>query len=123
MVQNEILIKSTLVFSQEWLNNKEALLKYMEATHLGVKGMVVSEDGQPIPGARVRVTRLDTIPDTGIKQRHVMSKTALVFAFISYNASKFTSYSLCTSILYLSYLYFIKFLVEISTRAPISWHV
>ena len=42
-----------LIFFQEWLNNKESLLKYMEATHLGVKGVVVDEDGQPIPGATV----------------------------------------------------------------------
>lgn len=39
---------------QEWQNNKEALLKYMEATHMGVSGLVLDQDGQPIPGATVR---------------------------------------------------------------------
>ncbi|TRY63832.1 hypothetical protein TCAL_08292 [Tigriopus californicus] len=39
-----------------WSDNKESMLKYMEATHLGVKGMVL--DGQtniPVPNAQVHV--------------------------------------------------------------------
>eukprot|EP00095_Tigriopus_kingsejongensis_P002182 maker-scaffold2006_size22768-snap-gene-0.7 protein:Tk02182 transcript:maker-scaffold2006_size22768-snap-gene-0.7-mRNA-1 annotation:"carboxypeptidase d" len=45
---------------QGWLDNKESMLKYMEATHLGVKGMVVdAETKGPIPNAKVNVL---TIP-------------------------------------------------------------
>lgn len=39
-----------------WFDNKESMLKYMEATHLGVKGLVL--DGQtkaPIPNAQIHV--------------------------------------------------------------------
>ncbi len=39
----------------EWFNNKEAMLRYMEATHTGVRGLVVDEDGNPIRGARVSI--------------------------------------------------------------------
>jgi hypothetical protein len=35
------------------LNNKEAMLRYMEATHSGVRGLVVDQNGQPVAGARV----------------------------------------------------------------------
>ncbi len=38
---------------KEWLNNKEALLAYMETVHLGVKGFVTDEEGRPIPKASV----------------------------------------------------------------------
>ncbi len=40
---------------QEWRNNKEALLSYIEATHLGVKGFVLDEGRQPIRNADVVV--------------------------------------------------------------------
>ena len=33
---------------EEWLNNKEARMKYMEAAHMGVKGFVKDEAGHPI---------------------------------------------------------------------------
>ena len=40
--------------AQEWDNNKNALLSYMEAVHSGVKGMVLDADTQrPIPNAKV----------------------------------------------------------------------
>ena len=29
---------------REWFNNKEAMLSYMEATHLGARGFVLDED-------------------------------------------------------------------------------
>ena len=38
---------------KEWLNNKESMLKYMESVHLGVKGLVVDQDSQPINNAIV----------------------------------------------------------------------
>ena len=38
---------------EEWKNNKEAMLKYMEATHMGVAGFVVDQDGREVEGAKV----------------------------------------------------------------------
>ena len=36
------------------MNNKEALLKYIEATHMGAKGQVIdSLTGKPITNAKV----------------------------------------------------------------------
>ena len=40
---------------REWFNNKEAMLSYMEATHLGVRGLVLDEDQKVVPGATVWV--------------------------------------------------------------------
>jgi len=40
---------------QEWKNNKESLLQFMEATHMGVKGLVKDEAGDPVLGAVVEV--------------------------------------------------------------------
>ena len=45
--------KLWLIFFQEWINNKEALLRYAEATHIGVKGIVYDHQLRPIPDARV----------------------------------------------------------------------
>ena len=39
----------------EWKNNKEALLSYMEAVHLGVKGLVLDANNNSIHGAYVSV--------------------------------------------------------------------
>ena len=44
---------STLV--QEWLRNKESLLRYMEAVHSGIKGDVVDSNGRPVRNAEVRI--------------------------------------------------------------------
>jgi len=41
-------------FVDEWENNKESLYKYIEAVHLGIKG-VVTKGGQPLPYAWVQV--------------------------------------------------------------------
>ena len=38
---------------EEWKNNKEAMLKYMEATHMGVAGFVTDQDGREVEGAKV----------------------------------------------------------------------
>ena len=47
--------RSTLV--TEWENNKESMLKYMEAVHLGVKGIVTDQiNGEPIENAAIKVT-------------------------------------------------------------------
>ena len=42
----------------EWRNNKEAMLKYMEATHMGVAGVVTDQEGNPIYQAVVYVQDL-----------------------------------------------------------------
>jgi len=44
---------------QEWKNNKESLLQFMEATHMGVKGLVKDESGDPVHGAVVKVDGID----------------------------------------------------------------
>ena len=50
-------LAKTLV--SEWRNNKEALLKYMELVHSGVKGVVVdAKTKRPIRNARVSTTVL-----------------------------------------------------------------
>ena len=40
---------------QEWDDNRESLLLYMEEVHKGIKGFVYDEDGNPIPNATVTV--------------------------------------------------------------------
>merc|ERR1712018_93139 len=45
---------STLV--QEWVKNKDSLLKYMEAVHSGIKGDVIDgSTGQPVQNAKIRI--------------------------------------------------------------------
>ena len=39
----------------EWKNNKEAMLQYMEAIHMGVEGLVTDQEGNPIYQAVVYV--------------------------------------------------------------------
>ena len=47
--------RSTLV--TEWENNKESMLKYIEAVHLGAKGIVTNQiTGEPIANAAIKVT-------------------------------------------------------------------
>jgi len=41
--------------TKEWQNNKESLLQFMEATHMGVKGLVMDEAGAPVQDAVVTV--------------------------------------------------------------------
>lgn len=38
---------------KEWLDNKESLIAYIEQAHIGIKGLVVDANGQPVPNARV----------------------------------------------------------------------
>ncbi|XP_059048175.1 carboxypeptidase D isoform X2 [Achroia grisella] len=42
-----------------WAMNKEPLLAYIEQTHIGVKGFVVDEDGEPIKEAKISVEGID----------------------------------------------------------------
>lgn len=44
---------------QEWSNNKESLLRFMEAAQWGVKGLVMNEKGDPILDADVAVVGID----------------------------------------------------------------
>jgi len=43
----------------EWENNKESLLKYMEATHFGVKGVVTDGSGNPIKDAVISINEIN----------------------------------------------------------------
>lgn len=47
------------VLPQEWRNNKESLLSFMEAVHWGVKGLVTNDKGQPVLDADVVVLGLN----------------------------------------------------------------
>ncbi|KAL4715300.1 hypothetical protein ACJJTC_010870 [Scirpophaga incertulas] len=47
-----------------WRDNKEPMLKYIEQTHLGVKGYVLNENGEPIEGAYVRVAGINHLQQT-----------------------------------------------------------
>ncbi|KAF0310309.1 Carboxypeptidase D [Amphibalanus amphitrite] len=47
----------------EWSNNKEALLSYMEAVHMGVKGLVLDANNDPIHGAYTLSAEFVTPPD------------------------------------------------------------
>ena len=40
---------------QEWADNKESLLRYMEAVHMGMKGLVLGDAGEPLANAGVVV--------------------------------------------------------------------
>ncbi|XP_059169400.1 carboxypeptidase D-like [Physella acuta] len=42
-----------------WNDNRNALLTYIEQTHMGVKGVVKTSDGAPIANAQVRVSGID----------------------------------------------------------------
>jgi len=38
-----------------WLENKDALLSFMWQTHVGIKGLIENEDGEPIYNATIKV--------------------------------------------------------------------
>ena len=44
---------------KEWELNKESLIQYIEATQMGVYGVVLDEDGKPLEGATVVVEGID----------------------------------------------------------------
>uniref|UniRef100_A0ABI7XCA9 AE binding protein 1 n=1 Tax=Felis catus TaxID=9685 RepID=A0ABI7XCA9_FELCA len=44
---------------QEWENNKEALLTFMEQVHRGIKGVVTDEQGIPIANATISVSGIN----------------------------------------------------------------
>ena len=41
--------------TKEWKNNKESMLQFMEATHMGVKGLLKDDAGDPLKDAVVVV--------------------------------------------------------------------
>ncbi|XP_007942330.1 adipocyte enhancer-binding protein 1 [Orycteropus afer afer] len=51
---------------QEWENNKEALLTFMEQVHRGIKGVVTDEQGIPIANATISVSGINH----GVKTAH-----------------------------------------------------
>ncbi|XP_044763905.1 carboxypeptidase D [Coccinella septempunctata] len=50
---------SATTLPKEWQLNKEPLLKYMEATHWGVKGIVTDTEGTPVLDADVQVIGIE----------------------------------------------------------------
>ncbi|KAK0056409.1 carboxypeptidase D [Biomphalaria pfeifferi] len=47
-----------------WKENKEALLNYMEQTHIGVKGTVKTASGSPVANASVKVSGINHVVRT-----------------------------------------------------------
>ncbi|KAG8236922.1 hypothetical protein J437_LFUL014967 [Ladona fulva] len=43
------------VLPQEWSNNKEPLISFMESVHMGVKGLVLDENNNPVPKAEIKI--------------------------------------------------------------------
>lgn len=48
-----------------WLDNKEALIKYIEQVHVGIKGFVKSSIGTSIPHAAISVNNIQHVTYTG----------------------------------------------------------
>lgn len=44
---------------QEWSNNNQSLYKFIESTHMGVKGLVQDSAGKPIEAAEILVEGVD----------------------------------------------------------------
>ncbi|KAM8973769.1 adipocyte enhancer-binding protein 1 [Pelodytes ibericus] len=44
---------------EEWENNKESLLIFMEQVHRGIKGIVTDRHGEPIPNATISVAEIN----------------------------------------------------------------
>ncbi|CAL1541309.1 unnamed protein product [Lymnaea stagnalis] len=42
-----------------WRDNKEALLRYMEQTHTGIKGLIGTRSGNPLPNVKVHVSGIN----------------------------------------------------------------
>ena len=53
--------KATL--KQEWADNKESLLRYIEAAHMGMKGLVLGDGGKPLTDAGVVVNGIQKESD------------------------------------------------------------
>lgn len=47
-----------------WMDNREALLKYIEQVHIGIKGFVQSSIGTPIPHAAISVNNIQHVTYT-----------------------------------------------------------
>ncbi|KFW71618.1 Adipocyte enhancer-binding protein 1, partial [Pygoscelis adeliae] len=50
---------------QEWENNKESLLTFMEQVHRGIKGLVTDQQGEPIANATIVVGGINHKIKTG----------------------------------------------------------
>nr|CAD7426106.1 unnamed protein product [Timema monikensis] len=50
--------------SYEWSNNKESLLSFMEAVHMGIKGVVMNHDGAGIQAAQIVIEGINHIVTT-----------------------------------------------------------
>ncbi|KAI4454464.1 protease m14 carboxypeptidase [Holotrichia oblita] len=70
--------------TEEWLNNKESLLSYMEAVHWGVKGLATDENGTPIKDAIITVSGINhnvTTTSNGEYWRLLLPNTYEIAAF------------------------------------------
>ena len=66
---------------REWFKNKEAMLSYMEATHLGVRGFVLDEERKVVPGATVRVKGINKDFDLFDQQAAEKPEKAKAYVF------------------------------------------
>uniref|UniRef100_A0A8C0J7B4 Peptidase M14 domain-containing protein n=1 Tax=Chelonoidis abingdonii TaxID=106734 RepID=A0A8C0J7B4_CHEAB len=55
---------------QEWENNKESLLTFMEQVHRGIKGVVTDQQGDPIANATIVVGGINHNMKTGMAASH-----------------------------------------------------
>ena len=52
---------------QEWLNNQQSLIKYLQSVHMGVKGLVTDhQSGEAVPGALIKVQGIDYVVKTTV---------------------------------------------------------
>uniref|UniRef100_A0A663N4R5 Peptidase M14 domain-containing protein n=1 Tax=Athene cunicularia TaxID=194338 RepID=A0A663N4R5_ATHCN len=59
---------------QEWENNKESLLTFMEQVHRGIKGLVTDQQGEPIANATIVVGGINHNIKTGRVQGRVLGR-------------------------------------------------
>lgn len=51
--------------SSLWMDNREALIKFIEQSHIGIKGFVKSSIGTPIPHAAISINNIQHVTYTG----------------------------------------------------------
>lgn len=44
--------------AEEWDNNREALIKFIQQSHMGIKGVVMDVQGRPVESALIRVENI-----------------------------------------------------------------
>ena len=59
---------------EEWENNIDSLLSYVEQAHLGIKGIVHGEFGHPVHNAHILVKEVDSCSNFNKRGQHPRSK-------------------------------------------------